>query len=72
MRHFIKIEGQKVYLVGETKLSDDSDCGVPYYEQALSNGQVGQFPTALDIEEDGDRWDYIFVEGDEYLIESEL
>ena len=72
MRHFIKMEGEKVYLVGEAQLSEDSDCGVPYYEQDLSNGQVGQFPTALDIEESEELWDYIFVEGDEYLIESEL
>jgi len=67
MRYYIEIEGTKVYLIGEAQLGHNSDCGIPYYEQDLSNGQVGEFPVESPMD-----WEWLFVDGEEFKVKSEI
>ena len=61
MRHYIKIEGQKVFLEGDPQLLHDSE-GELYWVQNLDNAQKGRFLN----------WDTILVEGNEFKVKSEI
>lgn len=72
----ITINNEKITLEGQPYLSQDSDSEYPYYEQNLSNGELGQFYIALtqeqfDALEDESTacdWTHIWVNGEEYRV----
>ena len=74
MRDYVEIAGQKIFLVGKSRLNNDSDDRIPYYEIKLSDGGKGEFLPVMDTEEEegAEQEDYIFVDGVEYVIKSEI